>query len=119
MRLTLICVTTTVIVDRMNKRSVNFLNESQQRMLIRGVYMGVAGHSKSSVKVSFGHDFRFPIDLRHNEKGRVMYGATNIPKGSLVWDSRKNTGCFDSANLYRQFILSLPISLVRKTMSFS
>lgn len=64
------------------------------------------------------YGFGQPYYVRHNEFGRGIYAATNIPKGSLVWRNIRSAQFSDCAS-FREFILRLPADLACDALEWS
>lgn len=103
------------------EKTVRPLVNESTRMLLRGVYMGIVGPSKSSIgtQLTSRNGFPHPIHVSHNEKGRAVLASTDIHQGELVWDASVSTCCFNDPVLYRNFILSLPRDVICEALQFS
>jgi hypothetical protein len=79
---------------------------------LRGVYLGIMGTTGSTISNSYIRSgFQTSVTAKQSEgKGRGVFANKFIKKGELVW-SATYTARFDSGEMYRRFLASIPISL--------
>jgi len=80
--------------------------------LLRGVYYGIVGPQQSTIDYLNlpidGNGFLVPVTVGYvPEKGRGIFAAEDIPKGTVVWDEIF-TARFPSPIYFRRFLSTIP-----------
>lgn len=72
---------------------------------MRNLYISIVGHETSTIGSlqSDYNGFVQPYFVRHNEYGRGIYAAMDIPQGTLVWQNIRSAQFSDGAS-YREFV---------------
>jgi hypothetical protein len=79
---------------------------------MRNVYTSIVGHEKSTIgSLEFDYNgFAQPYFVRHNQYGRGIYAAMDIPEGALVWQNIRSAQFSEGAS-YREFVMRVPPDL--------
>ncbi|CAJ1945193.1 unnamed protein product [Cylindrotheca closterium] len=81
-------------------------------VLMRSAYIAVVGPQQASMDLTFGSGFKVPFRVGHSPgRGRGVFATTDIPKGTLVWQS-DFTATFTEGEQFRRFLAVLPDDMV-------
>jgi hypothetical protein len=87
---------------------------------MRRRYISIVGLENSTVGNlhSEYNGFAQPYYVRHNQYGRGIYAAVDIPQGALVWQGLR-TAVFDNADQFRKFLKQLTPELACDVLQWS
>lgn len=88
------------------------IQKKDEWQYMRTLYTSIVGQDNSTVgttAVLAEHNgFAQPYYVRHNQFGRGIYAAMDIPEGALVWQNTRKAQ-FTAASAFREFVLRLAV----------
>ena len=97
------------------------IHDQKTWQYLRQTYHGIVGGEKSTIgppsRAYNGFAVPYFVDQSPG-RGRGLFAATDIPKGSLIWTASR-TAEFEDAETYRKFLLTIPADLACDVMMWA